>query len=141
MFKFINRKNKTLQPVKFHDFWEMDEQQVNSSYQKLWERIEQLTPLALPKPAFNWWRLTTMAVSVALLVVSGLFWFALTHPAQQPLEIAYVTDRATQVTLSDGTKVWLSAQSQLRYQQTFTGKTRDVALEGEAYFEVAHNSK
>ena len=29
----------------------------------------------------------------------------------------------------------------MRYQQTFAGKTRDVAWEGEAYFEVAHNSE
>jgi ferric-dicitrate binding protein FerR (iron transport regulator) len=82
-----------------------------------------------------------MVSSVALLVVGGLYRFAPSHPEQQPVEIAYLTDRATPITLSDGTKVWLSAHSQLRYRQTFDGKTRDVALEGEAYFEVAHNSR
>jgi len=137
----INRKNKTRQSIQFHDFWEMDHQQVISSYHKLLERIEQLTPLVLPKqPAVNWWKFAAMAASVALLVVCGLYWTH-TPPAEHPVEIAYVTDSGSQVTLSDGTKVWLSAHSQLRYQQIFTGKTRDVALEGEAYFEVAHNSQ
>nr|MCU0389454.1 FecR domain-containing protein [Chitinophagaceae bacterium] len=43
--------------------------------------------------------------------------------------------------LSDGTAVWLNAASRLKYPATFEGNTRQVFLTGEAYFEVAHNSK
>ncbi|QNL51908.1 FecR domain-containing protein [Olivibacter sp. SDN3] len=42
-----------------------------------------------------------------------------------------------QLTLSDGTKVWMNAQSSLTYPLSFDGKTREVSLLGEAYFEVA----
>lgn len=46
-----------------------------------------------------------------------------------------------QITLPDGTKVWLNAASSLKYPVAFTGKQREVTLKGEAYFEVVHNDK
>ena len=45
-----------------------------------------------------------------------------------------------QITLPDGTKVWLNAASSLRFPVAFTGKQREVTLTGEAYFEVVHNA-
>ena len=47
----------------------------------------------------------------------------------------------SQITLSDGTKVWLNAGSQLLFPSTFTRKTREVLLIGEAFFEVIHNKE
>ena len=44
-----------------------------------------------------------------------------------------------QVTLSDGTKVWLDAASSIRFPVVFTGKERKVVITGEAYFEVVKN--
>ena len=43
--------------------------------------------------------------------------------------------------LSDGTKVWLNAESHLTYPKNFLGKKRRVILSGEAYFEVRHDAK
>jgi len=45
----------------------------------------------------------------------------------------------SKLTLSDNTVVWLNAGSRLVYPTTFKGKTREVLLFGEAYFEVSKN--
>lgn len=44
-----------------------------------------------------------------------------------------------QLVLSDGTKVWMNSESELKYPLTFSGKERVVELIGEAYFDVEPN--
>jgi transmembrane sensor len=46
-----------------------------------------------------------------------------------------------QISLPDGTKVWLNAVSSLSYPAAFTGSKREVRLVGEAYFEVSKNKE
>ncbi len=46
-----------------------------------------------------------------------------------------------QVLLSDGTKVWLNAESTLKYPNQFTNDQRTIELTGEAYFEVSQDKK
>lgn len=41
--------------------------------------------------------------------------------------------------LPDGSVVWLNGNSSIRYPENFVGKERPVELNGEAFFEVAHN--
>lgn len=44
-----------------------------------------------------------------------------------------------EVTLSDGTHIWLNARSEFSYPVSFNGDTREVLLKGEAFFDVAKN--
>lgn len=46
-----------------------------------------------------------------------------------------------QLTLPDGTKVWLNAATSIKYPVSFNSNERKVELNGEAYFEVAKNDK
>ena len=43
--------------------------------------------------------------------------------------------------LMDGTRVWLNAESKLRYPVNFVGNERRVEMAGEVYFEVAKNEE
>ncbi|GEP98749.1 FecR domain-containing protein [Chitinophaga cymbidii] len=54
-------------------------------------------------------------------------------------EIVAPKGAKTQITLADGTTIWLNAGSRLTYPKNFSMENREVHLTGEAYFKVVHN--
>lgn len=55
------------------------------------------------------------------------------------IEVKTNSGMTTSLTLPDGTLVILNSESTLSYPSHFDGETRNVTLQGEAYFEVAKN--
>jgi len=47
----------------------------------------------------------------------------------------------SEISLPDGSSVWLNAGSKIRYMSVFNKINRDIFLEGEAYFKVAKNQQ
>ncbi|WP_130855579.1 FecR family protein [Olivibacter jilunii] len=45
------------------------------------------------------------------------------------------------VLLSDGTEIWLNSSTSLRFPFNFNGSTREVSVQGEAYFKVAKDNE
>lgn len=45
------------------------------------------------------------------------------------------------IVLEDGTKVWMNAMSSISFPSTFRRDYREVSVQGEVYFEVAHDSQ
>jgi ferric-dicitrate binding protein FerR (iron transport regulator) len=62
--------------------------------------------------------------------------------AVEPAYNTVITERANQyqLTLPDGSSVWLNAASSIRFPIAFTGKDRTVEITGEAYFEIKKNA-
>ena len=56
-------------------------------------------------------------------------------------ELVVPFGKKSQLTLEDGTKVWLNAGSRMEFPTKFKNDKREVSLQGEGYFEVAHNQK
>ncbi|SFG16265.1 FecR family protein [Prevotella sp. KH2C16] len=89
-----------------------------------------------------------MAAAILFVVSIGLGWYA--YHMQQILvarkgdviETLVKKGQKAQLTLPDGTKVWLNSATQLSYDGSFNLQDRKVKLDGEAYFEVAkHKDK
>jgi len=57
------------------------------------------------------------------------------------LELSTPKGGTYQMTLPDGSKVWLNAASTIRYPNSFAGKERVVEISGEVYFDVREDSK
>lgn len=96
--------------------------------------------LIRPKRKVNLWMFSTVAASIALLFALSL-WFT---PEEQPEEkwqsIWVPPGQRAQVTLDDGTSVWLNSRSTLTFPASFTSEKRIVKLNGEGYFDVAKDA-
>ena len=62
-------------------------------------------------------------------------------PAMAMNQLIIPYGKTSEVLLPDGTKVFLNAGSRLVYPENFTGKTREVFLVGEAFFDVSHDQR
>lgn len=85
------------------------------------------------------------AMWTAIIVAVGL-WTIDFKKTKAPEALAYIekynpNGRRTIITLPDSSQVFLGAGSKLRYAAKFTGNTRELSLEGEAFFDVKKNPK
>ena len=128
----------------------MDDESQKQFLSELYTDIASITQLqggTTSKPAhrnddFRLWR-SVSSIAALFVVACGLY---LAWPGLQrwitpvSYQVRTTTVKPELVILDDGTKVWLNSGSSLKYPDQFKGPNREVHLQGEAYFEVAHNA-
>jgi transmembrane sensor len=144
---------------------DQEHRQIATSYQSIWDNAQDLSPreelnpdvdaafdkvmlqiettARKPKTVFGfaYGQLARMAAAIAFLLCAVWGYNNWKTP-----EVATATVSAEQldkkeVTLPDGTKVWLRKGSQITYPQIFDKDLRCVTLDGEAYFEVTFDKQ
>ena len=101
------------------------------------------TKLIRMKPVRLWQRVASIAAVLIPMSILGYYTYRYFNiaPAQPyevlKSEIIVPAGSKTQMSLQDGTKVWLNADSHLEYDSDFGRNNRTLSLTGEAYFEVA----
>jgi len=121
----------------------LDNDEVELEWKQLCSKIES-APVSKQQTIRNPYYWVSRIAAVFLLgagmsfLVSYLF---LIRPNQQITyqEITTPAGAKSQITLPDGTNVWLNAKSHIKYSSEYGAKNRIVELDGEAFFDVETN--
>lgn len=80
------------------------------------------------------------AAAVLVLIIAGWLYYSpgttSSVPEVKTQNLVAENGSRTRTILPDGSTVWLNAGSHISFNEDFSGKTREVTLDGEAYFDV-----
>lgn len=86
-----------------------------------------------------------LRIAAMIVIAFGLGYFTqITRESDEPVAMQTISVPAGQcvnLTLPDGSNIWLNAQTTIQYPVSFNKQKRQVKLDGEAYFEVAKDAK
>lgn len=115
---------------------------VDQAWQRLQETIdhadeEETSPAHTGRTVhMQWWHKAVAAAAIIVIIGCAAIWSFSGSTATQTYLCSAPAGSKTQVTLPDGSKVWLNGGSSLAYTNQFNDDNRRVELHGEAYFEV-----
>jgi len=138
----------------FKTYWIQDQEQYSNGdlmFQKIKSRIgenddtdKQLVALTGMLRISRFWR----SIAAALLIGVCVYAFYDHYTVSSKINVAAnlgITKTPSRVkskiTLSDGTVITLNSETTLKYPAVFDGQTREVYLNGEAFFDVAKDHK
>ncbi|HEX3007756.1 MAG TPA: FecR family protein [Bacteroidales bacterium] len=140
--QFLNEELKN-----YHTSEKIEHVDFENLYSKISKEINhyETTPATRNKTTRLLVNILKVAAIVLVAVVSTLIVNKQSHPKHlfQPevviYEIKAPLGAKTEITLPDGSRVWLNAGSKLKYNAAFSFYNRDIILDGEAFFKVAKN--
>jgi transmembrane sensor len=149
--KFDEQKNKTVLLAQLKQLW------VESNYagpaaevdwDKVYNRIMNIAAEPATQKASQRYRFRSLGVAAGICLLAGMVAFGFYWSVREKeMAQAPVIDEPKQkdepghqlINLPDGSIVLLNANSKLDYPASFKGKSREVFLTGEAWFDIKHN--
>lgn len=105
------------------------------------EKMQDEKPVAKVRNIRGWWKAAMWAA-----VIGGTGWLGVRMLKHAPRDTAVVMalkqteeGRRAVIRLTDGSVIHLGAGSRLRYPEAFSGNTREVFLDGEAFFDITEH--
>ena len=137
----------------FKSYWVQEEEQYSNTdfmFQRIKKKIgihEPQTEIVIEpeqQKTFTFWH-SIAAIFLVGICISFSYYF-LKHKSKVTyvgnLELTKTPSRIkSRIILSDGSIITLNSETTFKYPQTFTGQTREVYLDGEAFFDVAKDHK
>lgn len=130
----------------FQEEWKKDDQkETKVHFNDILKKINDIEKEENEIPLYKRVLMNYQKVAAILLlpILAFSIYFAINQFNTEPTYFHTSAERGqkSQLSLPDGTKVWLNSDSEIIYSSNFGKKIRHVAVTGEAYFEVASNKK
>jgi transmembrane sensor len=129
----------------YHSFPENDRTELQASEDTLKDELKKIKHKNIvptkhvQRYFFPYWK---AAAAIALLISAGILLYNQRNSAKEQVEITFTEHtvprgKILHLSLSDGSQVWLNADTKFRCPEKFGAGDREVYLEGEAFFEVS----
>lgn len=106
----------------------------------LWNKIKKRTLTKASERKVVFYKIYSLVASVLLIFALGSFVYD--HYQKTPVSMFTISSGIQSIqtiSLPDGTMVQMGPGSKLTYPELFTGRTREVSLSGQAFFDIAKN--
>ncbi|WP_346863585.1 FecR family protein [uncultured Draconibacterium sp.] len=130
------------------DLWNaagIDSAELKETERKQWQVLQQQIGST---PVKNLRFKEFLRIAAIVIFAIGIGWMSnsllqnnILNRSVEMKSVESIRGQIKEIFLADGTHVWLNADSKLTFPSNFTAKTRNVELQGEAFFEVTSNEQ
>lgn len=122
---------------------EIPDTKLHNQFEETWDKFKGEKSKSAFLKASKIFRKSIAVAAVLVFVVlfySVIYTFILNeNSSPEYFEVYVPSAKQSQITLPDGTKVWVNSETNIKYSTQFNSKERDIYLTGEAFFEVTKN--
>ncbi|WP_353138913.1 FecR domain-containing protein [Pseudopedobacter sp.] len=129
--------------IRLYEDWHkaLSSQHVLIDNDKAYKRFTDEQPVNIHKKARNLKKLLSYAALFILVISASLLFYRYKKCQVHTHQIIVEKGKTQEITLPDGTLVFINSGSKLSYNSNFGHTNRDIILDGEARFDIAESSE